>query len=197
MGLDFGVLRWGGRRALLIPLIGVALGSVGALLAPHYVLVAILWTLAAMLPHESDDLSKLAITTISSGIARWILLGWFGGSNILACFIAVETVPRAAMIAIAWTSRPENSGRIDPFLARLTTPVALGSIAIGAIAALASGTRAGIVIILGCYLLIRAIRWFSYRMISGINAETLGITQLLSELLVLFLFGCASCRLVT
>lgn len=196
MGIARIVLNWRGSRALLIPLLGIALGAIGVPLAPHYALLATVWTLAALLPQESGDFSRLLITMISGGIARWLMLDWFGGTNILACFIAIETVPRAALIAMAWTSRPANTGAIDKFLASLSTPVAVAAMIIGAIAAFATGIRQGIVILLGCYLLIRAIRWFSYRMLGGINADTLGITQLLSELGILLLFGCTSCKMV-
>lgn len=195
MGL---VPLWRGPRAILYPLWGVALGVAGMLLAPHNALIAILWTIAALLPQEKRNWSVPAMTAIASGIVRWSLLesiprpASFAAG--LAIFIAIETVPRAALIAIAWTSRPAAQDAIDKFSSMLSTPMALIAIALGAAAALDAGIRPGIALILGCYVLIRAVRWLSYRVHGGINADTLGITQLFAELLALLLFACSACR---
>ncbi len=51
-----------------------------------------------------------AVAVILCVLARWQALQYFSGPGILAVCIAAQTVPRAAMVGLAWTSRPVGSG---------------------------------------------------------------------------------------
>src|SRR5579863_1126237 len=51
-----------------------------------------------------------AMAVILSVLARWQALQYFTGPGILAVCIAAQAVPRAAMVGLAWTSRPVGTG---------------------------------------------------------------------------------------
>jgi Cobalamin-5-phosphate synthase len=184
-----------GARAIFLPLFGAAIAAIGVTLVPHYGLIALLWTAAAMLPRERPSLNVTTLTiVIASGLLRWLALESFGGQNIFAAFLAMQVAPRAAMLALAWVSRPGDVGRGYEFSATLTTPLVLIAIAEGVAAAFFCGFRTGLAILAGAYLMLRGIRWFSYRQLGGVNADSFGAAQLLVELFVLLMFTCAACH---
>ena len=138
---------------------------------------------------------------MAAGVAvRWLAidglaLGALASERALVeVFIAVQTVPRAAMVAIAWVSRPTGEGAGFGFSSALPTPGALIAISEGVAAALLCGLRPGLAILAGAYVIIRGVRWFWYREAGGVNADTFGATQLLIEIFVLLLFTCGACR---
>jgi hypothetical protein len=204
---------WRGPRVILLPLYGAAIATIGAgiyfailyLYLPgeaialpiklDELLVSALWGALAFLPHERRSIGLAGASTFVASIAlRWLAIDALVPGRTIEVFIAAQTVPRAAMVAIAWASRPAGEGAGFGFSSALTTPVALIAIAEGVAAALVCGLRPGLAILAGAYVIIRAVRWFSYRYVGGVDANSFGATQLLIEIFVLLLFTCGACR---
>lgn len=202
-----------GPRAILFPLFGAVIGAIGAgvyfaalhlyssragtgaPIALDALLVAALWGALAFVPHEHRRFGiTSAMVIAATGVVRWLAIDAQVSGRLLEVFIAAQTVPRAAMVAIAWASRPSGPGAGYAFSSSLTTPAALIAITEGAAAALLCGLRPGLAILAGAYVIIRAVRWFSYRYAGGVNADSFGATQLLIEMFVLLLFTCGACR---
>jgi cobalamin synthase len=158
-------------------------------------LVATLWGALAFLPRERRRFGIAGAIAIAAGIAiRWLALDALAPGRTIEVFIASQTVPRAAIVAIAWASRPAGEGAGHEFSTALRTPIALIAIAEGIAAALLCGLRPGLAILAGAYVIIRAVRGFSYRYSGGVNADSFGATQSLIEIFVLLLFTCGACR---
>lgn len=201
----FDVKWFSGRRAILLPLFGAGIGAIGAAIESRFTgvfpdpvatfAIAALWTALALLPREQQRFGSARATAIAAAMAvRWLAIHHLATSQALAAFVAAQTVPRSAMIALAWGSRPAHSGAGYAFSSTLTTWIALAAIAAGSAAAFVCGFRPGATMIAGAYLILRAVRWFAYRQSGGVNADALGAMQLLTELFVLLMFDCAACR---
>jgi adenosylcobinamide-GDP ribazoletransferase len=134
-----------------------------------------------------------AVALVLSFIARWQAVEQLADPRLFQIFIASQAVPRAAMVALAWVSRPVGTGLGLAFASTLTTPVALVAIAQGIAAAFLCGPRAGIVIIAVSYVVIRVARWYFYRRIGGVNGDCLGATEQILEIFILVLFTCRAC----
>lgn len=133
-----------------------------------------------------------AVAIVLSFLLRWQALAQTGSPGI-EVFIASQAVPRAAMVALAWVSRPAGTGLGLAFSSVLSTPAALAAIAQGVVAAFLCGLRPGIVIAGISYVTIRAARWYFYRRIGGVNGDCLGATEQILEILILVLFSCRAC----
>ena len=134
-----------------------------------------------------------AVAIVLSVVARWQALEHVAAQRVIEICIAAQTVPRAAMVGLAWTSRPASSGMSLAFSSTLTTPVALTAIGQGLLAALITGWRPGLVIAIGAYLIARIARWYFYRRIGSVNGDCLGATEQILEILVLLVFTCTAC----
>jgi cobalamin synthase len=201
-----------GPRAIFLPLYGAVLGATGAFIyltalawgarsslampiAAGQVLVAMLWGGLSFAPREQRRVGIFAGVMLIAGIGlRWFAIGALPLSRIYEIFVASQTVPRAAIVVMTWASRPAADGEGYEFSAGLSTLPSVIAMTIGLVAGLYCGLRAGLAMVVGVYLIIRGVRWFGYRYAGGVNGDTLGITQLLIELFVLFLFTCAACR---
>jgi len=133
------------------------------------------------------------VLILLSVLARWQALEYLATPRVLQTLIASQAVPRAAMIAMAWCSRPAGSGVGYVLASTLSTPVAVTAIALGAAAAFLCGWRAGFAIIAGSVLIVQAVRAWFYRRIGGVNGNSLGFTEQLIEIFVLTMFACRSC----
>ena len=129
-----------------------------------------------------------AVAIVFSVIVRWQALEHLTTPRILEVCIASQAVPRAAMVALAWVSRPVGTGGGVAFSSTLTTAGALVAIAQGFIAALACGLEQGVIILFGGYFLLRVARWYFYRRIGGVNGDCLGATEQVFEMMILVLF---------
>ncbi len=136
-----------------------------------------------------------AVAIVVSILARWQAIEHLADSRVLEIFIAAQAVPRAAMVALAWVSRPAGSGLGLAFLSTLSTPIALIAIAQGIAAAFVCGARAGFVTVAASYIVIRIAQWYFYRRIGGINGDCLGATEQILEIFILVLFTCQACTL--
>lgn len=134
-----------------------------------------------------------AVAIVLSLVARWQAIEHLDTANIWPVLIASQAVPRAAIVALAWVSRPAGTGLGLAFSSTLTTPAALIAIAQGLAAALACGLRPGLVIALGSYVVIRGAQAYFYQRIGGINGDCLGATEQMLEIFILVFFTCRNC----
>jgi adenosylcobinamide-GDP ribazoletransferase len=212
-----------GQAAAWFPLVGAALGAVGAgvyiaagkALPPSLAALATVafWVAASGVLHE-DGLADVAdalragrtpermlailkdsrigtfgaVAVVLSILARWQALEHINFPGVLCVCIAAQAVPRAAMVGLAWTSRPVGTGLGYELASTLTTPAALAALAQGIAAALLCGLGLGMEIILGCYLIARAGQSYFYSRLGGVNGDCLGATEQILEIFVLLLF---------
>jgi len=134
-----------------------------------------------------------AIAILLSVLARWQALEYLATPRVVETLIASQAVPRAAMVAMAWCSRPAGSGLGFSLASTLTTPAAIFAMAQGAGAALLCGCRPGLAMIAGSVLIVQAARGWFYKRLGGINGDCLGFTEQILEIFVLLLFACRSC----
>ena len=139
-----------------------------------------------------------AIAVLLSVLARWQALEFLATPRVFAVLVASQAVPRAAMVAMAWCSRPVGTGMgsgLGAALAStLNTTSAVAAMAQGAAAALLCGWRPGLILIAGSVLVVQALRGWFYRRLGGINGDCLGFTEQVLEIFVLVMFTCGSCR---
>ena len=134
-----------------------------------------------------------AIAILLSVLARWQALEYLATTRVVETLIAAQAVPRAAMVAMAWCSRPAGSGLGFALASTLGTPVAVMAMAQGAAAALLCGWRPGLAMIAGSVLIVQASRAWFYRRLGGVNGDCLGFTEQLIEIFILLMFACRSC----
>jgi adenosylcobinamide-GDP ribazoletransferase len=134
-----------------------------------------------------------AVAILLSVLARWQALEYLATPRVLETMIAAQAVPRAAMVAMAWCSRPAGSGLGYALASTLGTPAAVAAIAQGAAAALLCGWRPGLAMMAGSVLIVQASRGWFYVRLGGVNGDCLGFTEQLIEIFVLLMFACGSC----
>ena len=130
-----------------------------------------------------------AVAIVLSIVARWQALEHVPSIQILKVCIVAQAVPRAAMVTLAWLSRPFGEGLGQAFSSSLTSTGSLIAIAQGLIAAMLLGWRPGVIIVTGAYLIVRGARTYFYRRVGGINGDCLGATEQLLEIFILILFA--------
>ncbi len=127
-------------------------------------------------------------------VTRSLLLVNLATPRVGEVLVVAQVIPRASMIALAWVSRPAPWGLGYEFSSTLVSWEALIAILEGVAAAMWLGIRPGVMILAGTYLILRLVQWLSYRYQGGVNADALGMAQLLTEFFVLLLFDCSACR---
>jgi adenosylcobinamide-GDP ribazoletransferase len=130
-----------------------------------------------------------AVAILLSLVARWQALEHIPAARIIEICVIAQAVPRAALVALAWLSRPSGEGLGLAFCASLTTPGALIAIAQGLAASMLLGWRPGLLIVTGAYVIIRGARNYFYKRIGGVNGDCLGATEQLVEIFILVLFA--------
>jgi adenosylcobinamide-GDP ribazoletransferase len=134
-----------------------------------------------------------AVAILLSVLARWQALEYLATPRVLATLIASQAVPRAAIVAMAWVSRPAGSGLGYALALTLGTPAAVVAMALGAAAALLCGWRPGLAMIAGSVLIVQASRAWFYVRLGGVNGDCLGFTEQIVEIFILTMFACRSC----
>ncbi|HML17105.1 MAG TPA: adenosylcobinamide-GDP ribazoletransferase [Bryobacteraceae bacterium] len=134
-----------------------------------------------------------AVAIMLGVLARWQALDHLATPRVWEALIASQAVPRAAMVAMAWISRPSGTGLGLAFSSTLSTPAALGAMAQGVAVAFLCGLRPGVLILAGGYGLIRGVQMCFYHRIGGVNGDCLGTTEQLMEIYILVLFACRDC----
>jgi adenosylcobinamide-GDP ribazoletransferase len=128
------------------------------------------------------------VAVVLSILVRWQALEHIANPRVLEACIASQAVPRAAMVALAWVSRPVGTGLGLALSSTLTTMAAVVAMAQGVAAGFLSGWQTGVVIVAGSYVVLRLARWYFYRRIGGVNGDCLGATEQILECLILVLF---------
>ena len=193
-----------GRAAIVFPIFGAILGAAGAALylaagaaLPSTVaalMVVALWTAIARVPREDGHMGTAGMAALAfSVIARWLAIEHLATERLLAVMIASQAVPRAALVGLAWISRPAGTGRGFRLSSTLTTIAAAPAMALGIAAALACGLRPGVIIALGAYLTVRGVQMYFYRTRGGVDADGLGVVEQMLEIFILVLFTCQAC----
>jgi adenosylcobinamide-GDP ribazoletransferase len=134
-----------------------------------------------------------AVAILLSVLARWQALEFLATPRFVETVIAAQAVPRAAMVAMAWCSRPAGSGLGFALASTLNTPAAVVAMAQGAAAALLCGWRPGLAMMAGAVLIVQASRAWFYRRLGGVNGDCLGFTEQVLESFILLLFACRTC----
>ena len=130
-----------------------------------------------------------AVALVLSLAVRWQALQHVPAARIVAVCVIAQSVPRAAMVALAWVSRPSGEGLGLAFSSSLTTWSASICIAQGIAVSLLSGWRPATLIVAGAYLIVSAARAYFYKRIGGVNGDCLGATEQLVEIFILLLFA--------
>jgi adenosylcobinamide-GDP ribazoletransferase len=102
---------------------------------------------------------------------------------------AAQALPRAALVLLAWTSRPAAFGTGAAFQADLSRTSVWIAMITGSAIALGPGIRLGLITILTALLLVLwAHRWF-HRRIGGVTGDCLGATAQAVETAVLVIYS--------
>jgi hypothetical protein len=170
----------------LVPLWGAVVGVIGAEIFNFGIpalAVAIFWMAAAWAERVYLGLARSWI--LSSGIAAcWFFaLRHLDSTRVLPTAVVAHTISRAGAIALAWVSRPAASG--FQLSSRLTTPLALLSLAEGVAACLLAGIRSGVLLIAASYLMLRLVQEWCYKRRGGMDATGFTASQAALELLTL------------
>jgi len=97
------------------------------------------------------------------------------------------------MVGLAWVSRPAGTGLGYALSSTLSTPTAVAALAQGVLAAFLCGARAGVVIIVGSFLIAKLARQYFYKRLGGVNGDCLGATEQILEIFILAMFACRAC----
>jgi len=111
----------------------------------------------------------------------------------LPAMVAAGALSRAAVVALAWTSRPAGTGTAMTFAAQLTTPAALSAIFFGLAAAALCPFRLAWSAVSMTVLLVFAARKFFQARIGGVTGDGLGALSLVTESAILVLASCRPC----
>lgn len=97
--------------------------------------------------------------------------------------IAAQAVPRAAVLALAWISRPAATP--PSYTRSLDSTGALLAMALGMAAAFLTGWFSGMLILAACYLATRLLRVWAYKNTGGVDQKTLAYAHRVLEICVL------------
>jgi len=198
-----------GRVAGLYPLFGLMLvlalvGQVYSLFnfrlgdfpIDEYLIVAV-WTVLSLAFGEYRVKGLWGATFL---VATWLSRAWalpqinfhlYAGGSIFVAIIVAQVVPRAALIALAWVTRPGVAGPAKELAATLTTSSALSAIALGLVSIALGGYYCGwlyaITILLLTYIAVQLMRLWFNRLAHGVTADGLGLLRQVLEVAFLWL----------
>lgn len=183
-----------GQGAFFLPLLGAAMGWVGAqwlaLLSSFgtplaAVAVLVFWAALTGGRNETALARRFTIWAAVLAIAvRWQALTRLPeapGPELTACL----GLSQAAMVAQAWVSRPVDGTSANSLPAGLTTPVSIATISAGVALAFLPGARTAAILLAAAVLMTYLLtRWFDARD-GGVTGDDLRSTALLVETLCL------------
>lgn len=184
-------------RFELYPLAGALIGAAGGALfltarpILGAFLAAGLWALFAI-TFEHPRTNPVLIAIAAGSLLRWWTLTQLATPRIVAVCVLVHTVSRASTVGLAWMSRPAANGSAS-YLS-VSTRWALLAIAEGIAASFLLGWHDAIVVLVVGYSLVRGARWFAYSHRSGLDDESLAISEQVFECALLGIFACTDCR---
>lgn len=135
-----------------------------------------------------------ALAACFSVLVRWQAIGALA-TGVLPAFVASQTVSRAAMVALAWVSRPAGGGMGADFCRELSSTAALIAVAQAVAAALWCGRRAGVLILAATAVIVILARGYFHRRIGGVTGDCLGATAQVTECATLLVLACRDCIL--
>ena len=172
--------------------------------------------LMMLLPQGPGAIAALVFWTLVTlaagerGFARWfpklplfgsllagctVLLRWYALISLARwphlsplALVAALTLGPAAMLGLAWVSRPADERALSR-LAPLTTTQALVAVGEGILAALLCGVRIGTVLVLTAWLLFRVVSWYVNRRFGGVRGSDLEAYRILVETAALMLIS--------
>jgi adenosylcobinamide-GDP ribazoletransferase len=133
------------------------------------------------------------LALLFSALIRWQALSAISVVEYAPALAAAQAVPRSALVALGWISRPAGAGTGAGFLQTLTTPIAIAAILQGIGFAAWNGWRAAAFIVIGTAIIVIAARSYFHRRIGGVTGDCLGATAHLVEIYILLLFTCRPC----
>ncbi|MEO8096450.1 MAG: hypothetical protein ABI811_02025 [Acidobacteriota bacterium] len=174
-----GVIWW--------PLRGALVGMAGAALYEYTpaLVVALFFAAAAFALRDPrvPGVAGLGVSVVSF-VALWQLLPPRGSDHWVELLIASQTLPRSAMAALAWISRP--SANAPEYFRNITTAGALLAIAPGILAAALTGWPA-LLLLAAMLVVLRVAQAWSYQASGGVNAASLGWVRHTLEIAVLLI----------
>ena len=179
------------KSLALAPLIGAAIGAAAEVLYGYTgALPAVLfWTVVPRLIGEPFLRGPVGrIVLVLSILVEWQLLRLAVGVHdpMMVC-IAAQAIPRAAVIALAWVSRPAAE---SPAYSRVLTSVsALIAILQGVVVAFLAGWLPGMLVVASSYLITRLLRSLAYRYTGGVNRDALAYARFAVECCVLLILS--------
>ena len=169
------------------PLIGAAVGGVAAVLYGLTGALAVVLFWAAVPLFIGEPFATGAtwrIVILLSLLFEWqfFQIAVAARDPLLVC-IATQAVPRAAVIGLAWISRPAATP--PRYTQSLNSAGALLVIAQGIVAAFLTGWFSGALILAACYLATRLLRVWAYKNTGGVDQKTLAYAHRVLEICVL------------
>jgi cobalamin synthase len=189
-------------KAALWPLYGAALGGAGIALYVSAIqfmpvvlaasAVVLFWASVSRLIREDVIFGAPRGPFSPPQIAARVLMAilWVGAFNhegstrvgvlrMAAAAIAAQTISRAGIVVMAYTSSPTAGGL--ELTERLRRGAALNAAVIGLLAALIYGVRIGAAMLVGAYLILRTARGWFYRQHKGIDGDDVANARMLVE----------------
>jgi hypothetical protein len=162
----------------LLPLWGALLGGLSAINDTPYVIV-VLWIALAW---AEQRVLRLSSAYLLSTVLAFVVSGavWGRFPPTIETAMTGPAVARAAMIALAWVSRPAASG-LALAISTWAALAAMGTAILIAFAAL--DYRRALAMGVGAYLVVRLMREWSYRRKGGIDNTSLAVAKGLTEVM--------------
>jgi adenosylcobinamide-GDP ribazoletransferase len=133
-----------------------------------------------------------AMALIFATAVRWSALTGLLIDPVIA-FAVAQSFSRAAVVALAWTSRPLAGGSGAYLNATMTSGIAIGAILQGLLAASLLGWKLAVLLTSGSILLLRFLYLWFHARLGGINGDCLGTTAIIIDCYALILFACHRC----
>lgn len=133
------------------------------------------------------------LAILGSVLLRWQAIDTIPAANLTGALVASQAVSRAAMVALAWTSRPVGTGLGAAFCLSLTSPAAVLAILQGAAFALLCGPLAALWIVVAAAVIVAAAHSYFHTRIGGVTGDCLGAVSQWVEIAVLLVLSCRSC----
>ncbi|HYZ84307.1 MAG TPA: adenosylcobinamide-GDP ribazoletransferase [Bryobacteraceae bacterium] len=133
-----------------------------------------------------------AMALIFATAVRWSALTGLLIDPVIA-FAVAQSFSRAAVVALAWTSRPLAGGSGAYLNATMTSGIAIGAILQGLLAASLLGWKLAVLLTSGSILLLRFLYLWFHARLGGINGDCLGTTAVIIDCYALILFACHRC----
>lgn len=197
-----------GKAAAFFPLVGTAVAATGILvytLAVPYagalfaaLAAAVVWTLGSGILKEDGrwvfGRGRDLLIQLAALLLRWqLLFSMVQASNgvtgaLALALITAHAVPRAGVVAMAWSGRPQGYGTGFELSESLrSVPAVFAILQVLLLAFAVGGVQLTLFVGVMGYLLIRVLSTIFYSTAGGVNGNALGLIELLLEISMLAL----------